>query len=67
MTRGNLDPRTREILALPWSSRDQKRYDLFWKVFPPVYRLVPRPVRQAHAQLVLRDMRRRMRKGKRVI
>ena len=67
MTRGNLDPRTREILALPWSSRDQLLYDAFWKVFVPVYRLVPRPLRQAHAQLVLRDMRRRMRKGKRVI
>jgi len=28
---------------------------------------VPRPLRQAHAKIVLRDMRRRMRKGKRVI
>jgi len=67
MTRGNLDPRTREILALPWSRRDQRLYDVFWKVFVPVYRLVPRPLRQAHAHIVLRDMRRRMRKGKRVI
>jgi uncharacterized protein (DUF2236 family) len=67
MTRGNLDARTREILGLSWSAREQRLYDLFWKVFPPVYRLVPRPLRQAHAQLVLRDMRRRMRKGKRVI
>lgn len=67
MTRGNLDPRTREILALPWSRRDQRLYDAFWKVFVPVYRLVPRPLRQAHAHLVLGDMRRRMRRGKRVI
>ncbi len=67
MTRGNLDSRTREILALPWSSRDQKLYDAFWKMFVPAYRLVPRPLRQLHARLVLRDMRRRMRKGKRVI
>ena len=67
MTRGNLDPRTREVLALPWSRRDQVVYDLFWKVFVPVYRLVPRRLRHLHAHLVLRDMRRRMRKGKRVI
>ena len=67
MTRGNLDARTREILGLSWSPREQRVYDLFWKVFPPVYRLVPRSLRQLHAQLVMRDMRRRMRKGKRVI
>jgi uncharacterized protein (DUF2236 family) len=67
MTRGDLDPRTREILALPWSRRDQRLYDAFWRVFVPAYRLVPRPLRQAHAQLLLRDMRRRLRKGERVI
>jgi uncharacterized protein (DUF2236 family) len=67
MTRGNLDPRTREILALPWSRRDQRLYDAFWKAFIPAYKLVPRPLRQAHAHLILRDMRRRLRKGERVI
>lgn len=67
MTRGNLDPRTREILGLSWSAREQRVYDAFWKVFVPVYKLVPRPLRQAHAHLILRDMRRRMRRGKRVI
>ena len=67
MTRGNLDPRTREIMGLPWSARDQRRYDLFWKVFVPVYRLVPRPLRQVQARLTFWDMRRRMRKGRRVI
>ena len=67
MTRGNLDARTREILDLPWSRRDQRLYDAFWAVFVPVYKLVPRPVRQLHAQLVLRDVRRRLRKGRRVI
>jgi uncharacterized protein (DUF2236 family) len=67
MTRGNLDPHTREVLALPWSRRDQRRYDLFWKVFPPVYRRVPRFLRQLHAHLVLRDMRVRMRLRLRVI
>ena len=67
VTRGNLDDRTRAVLALPWSARDQRRYDLFWRVFVPAYRRVPRRVRQAYAGLVLRDMRRRMRRGRRVI
>lgn len=67
MTRGNLDPRTREIMGLPWSERDQRRYDLFWRIFVPVYRLVPRPLRQVQARLTFWDMRRRMGRGKRVI
>lgn len=67
MTRGNLDPRTREVLGFSWSRRDQRLYDLFWKVFPPLYRLVPRRLRHLHAHLILADMRRRMRKGARVI
>ena len=67
LTRGNLDPRTREIVGLPWSARDQRRYDLFWKVFVPVYRLVPRPQRQVQARLTFWDMRRRMRSSRRVI
>lgn len=67
MTRGNLDPRTRAALGLTWSAKDQRRYDLFWKVFPRFYRLVPRRLRHLHAHLILRDMRRRMRKGTRVI
>ncbi len=67
MTRGNLDPHTRAILALPWSARDQRAYDLFWRVFPPVYRMVPRRLRQLPARLLLRDVRRRLRRGARVI
>lgn len=67
MTRGNLDPRTRELLALPWSRRDQRRYDTFWRLFVPVYRRIPRPLRQLHANLLMRDLRRRLRTGRRVI
>lgn len=67
MTRGNLEPQVREVLALPWSPREQRLYDLFWRVFPRVYRLVPRPLRQLHTTLILRDLRRRLRTGKRVI
>ena len=35
LARGNLDPHTREVLALPWSRRDQRRYVAFWAVFVP--------------------------------
>jgi len=60
MTIGLLPPRMRDEFALPWSPRDQRRFDLFWKVFPPVYRSVPKRVRQLSATYYLRDMRRRM-------
>lgn len=67
LDRGNLDPRTREVLGFAWTAQDQRRYDLFWKVFPPVYRRVPRVLRQLPAHTLLWDMRRRMRTGARVI
>lgn len=67
MALGNLDPRTREILALPWSERDQRHYDRFWSAFVPAYRATPRVVRQAQARLVLADLRRRLRHGRHVI
>ncbi|MFL6089113.1 MAG: oxygenase MpaB family protein [Aeromicrobium sp.] len=67
MSRGNLDPRIREVLCLTWTPTDQRAYDLFWTVFPPLYRLVPKALRQLPTRLVLADMRRRMRGGKRVI
>lgn len=60
MTIGLLPPRLREEFGLPWTRRDQRRFDLFWKVFPPVYRRVPRPIRQLSATYYLHDMRRRM-------
>lgn len=67
LTRGNLDPRAREVLALPWSKRDQRRYDLFWRLVRVVYPRVPRRLRTAHADWTLRDFRRRLRTGRRVI
>jgi uncharacterized protein (DUF2236 family) len=67
LDRGSLDDRTREVLGFTWTARDQRRYDLFWRLFPPVYRRVPRFLRTLPAHLVLRDMRRRMRSGARVI
>ncbi|MCW2760432.1 MAG: hypothetical protein JWR85_633 [Marmoricola sp.] len=67
MTAGNLPPEVRDVLGLSWSWRRQKLYDLFWSVHNLVYPVLPAFVRKEHARLVLRDFRRRMRKGRRVI
>ena len=67
VTRGNLDTQARDVLALPWTRADQRRYDRFWRLVPPVYRQVPGGVRQLPTRLVLADFRRRLRSGRRVI
>lgn len=67
MTTGLLPQRMRDEFSLPWSPRDQRRFDLFWKVVPPVYRKVPRPIRQLSATYYLRDMRRRFASGRRIV
>lgn len=67
MARGGVPPEVRAVLDLPWSRRDQARYDLFWRVFPPVYRRLPRTLRTLPARLYLRDYRRRVRSGRPVL
>lgn len=67
MARGNVDPRVREVLGLTWTPGDQRRYDLFWMLFAPLYRLTPRFLRHLIARGIVRDTRRRMRRGRRVI
>jgi uncharacterized protein (DUF2236 family) len=67
LTRGNLTPRVREVLDLPWRRRDVWAYDLFWAVFRTTYRLVPKRLRTLHARLLVADMRKRMKANRRVI
>ncbi len=67
LTRGNLTPRVREVLDLPWRRRDQWAYDLFWVVFRTTYPLVPKSARTAHSRWLLKDMRARMSANRRVI
>jgi uncharacterized protein (DUF2236 family) len=67
ITRGNLSPRAREALGLPWSEKEQKRYDRVWSVVRAVYPWVPRWVRRLPAKIAMRDIRWRMRTGRRVI
>lgn len=59
-TIGLLPPRVRDQFALPWSPRDQRRFDRLMTVLPVVYRRVPRPIRQVTATYYLWDMRRRL-------
>lgn len=67
LTRGNLEPHVREVLAMKWSRLDQRLYDAFWVAFRLVYPRVPRPIRTLHSRLVLRGMRKRLRENRRVI
>lgn len=67
MARGGVPPEVRDVLGLPWSRTDQVAYATFWKLFPPVYRRLPRSVRALPARLYLRDFRRRRTRGRRVI
>jgi uncharacterized protein (DUF2236 family) len=67
VTRGNLSPQARETLGLSWSEREQKRYDRLWSVVRTVYPWVPRWARRVPAKVAMRDIRWRMRTGRRVI
>jgi uncharacterized protein (DUF2236 family) len=67
ITRGNLSARARETLGLPWSERDQKRYDRLWTAVRAVYPWIPRWMRRLPAKIAMRDIRWRMRTGRRVI
>jgi uncharacterized protein (DUF2236 family) len=60
MARGGVPSEARTVLDLPWSRRDQACYSLFWRVFPPIYRRLPRRLRWLPARLSLRDYRRRV-------
>jgi uncharacterized protein (DUF2236 family) len=67
VTRGNLSPAAREALALPWSEKEQRRYDAFWRVVRTVYPRVPAWLRALPAHAAMVEVRWRMRTGRRVI
>lgn len=67
VTIGLLPQRMRDEFALPWSPRDQRRFDRLMATIGAVYVKVPRPVRQLSATYYLRDMRRRFAAHKRII
>ncbi|MFZ2177894.1 MAG: oxygenase MpaB family protein, partial [Rhodococcus sp. (in: high G+C Gram-positive bacteria)] len=67
ITIGLLPDRFRRELELPWTERDQRRFDRLMKVLPAAYRRVPRPLREAPSRYYLRDMRRRLAAHRHVI
>jgi uncharacterized protein (DUF2236 family) len=67
VTRGNLSPEARAALGFAWTARDQRRYDRVWSLVRRTYPLVPRWVRRIPARLAMRDIRWRLRTGRRVI
>ena len=67
VTIGLLPPQLREALALPWSDRDQRRFDRLMTVLPPVYNRMPVWLRTLPSRYYLRDMRRRLAAHRHVI
>lgn len=67
LARGNLSPRVREVLDLPWRRRDEWAYNAFWTVVRATYPRIPKPLRTLHARLLVKDMRKRMKQNRRVI
>lgn len=66
-TRGLLPPQVRGAFGLPWSARDQSRWDRFVRLAPRLYWRLPRWLRHLPARWVLRDMRRRLAAGAHLI
>jgi len=50
----------RTAFALPWSATDERRWALFVRYAPMLYRWLPAFMRHAPARYFLRDMRRRI-------
>ncbi|WP_406691040.1 oxygenase MpaB family protein [Saccharopolyspora sp. ID03-671] len=63
MTTGFLPPRFREEMRLPWTEKDQARFDRIIRVVAAVQNLTPRPLRRLPYDLALWDLRQRMRRG----
>lgn len=63
-TAGFLAPAFREAMEIEWTARDQRRFDLFWRVLAGVNRFIPLTLRRLPYRLLLTDMRVRERLGR---
>jgi uncharacterized protein (DUF2236 family) len=61
---GYLPPPFREQMRLPWTPRQQRRFDRLIRATALLVRLTPRPLRQFPFNAVLWDLRRRIRTGR---
>lgn len=64
LTAGYLAPRFREAMEIEWSTRDQRRFDRFWRVVAAGNGLVPAALRRLPYRLLLVDMRLRAKFGR---
>lgn len=64
VTTGFLPPDFREEMRLSWSDRDQRRFDRFIAAVRAMVRVQPPPVRRFPFDLLLWDVRRRIRTGR---
>ena len=62
-TTGMLPPQVRTAMRLPWTPRDQRRFDRWVAVFRTITRLTPRWMRNLPIRLQLAEVRLRMRRG----
>jgi uncharacterized protein (DUF2236 family) len=67
LTVGSLAPIFREQMRVQWTETDQRRFDNLFAFVGFVNTFLPRFVRQGDTQLVLWDLRRRIRSGKPLI
>ncbi|GAB2791668.1 oxygenase MpaB family protein [Amycolatopsis magusensis] len=64
VTTGFLPRRFREEMRLPWTARDQRRFDALMRAFAVVVRFSPKPLRRFPYNLCLWDLRRRLAAGR---
>lgn len=62
-TTGMLPPQVRSAMSLPWTVRDQRRFDRWVAAFRTITRLTPRWLRNLPIKLQLAEVRLRMRRG----
>jgi uncharacterized protein (DUF2236 family) len=64
ITTGFLPPLFREHMRLPWSDRHQRRFDRTMAILAAIVMRLPRPLREFPYNVLLWDLRRRLRTGK---
>ncbi|MFC9789642.1 oxygenase MpaB family protein [Rhodococcus sp. NPDC127528] len=67
LTTGFLPPLFREQLGLEWTATDRRRFEHLFVFVAFVNRFLPRFVRHGANHVLLRDLRRRMRRGKKLV
>ncbi|MFI6865545.1 oxygenase MpaB family protein [Nocardia sp. NPDC050406] len=67
LARGYLYPEFREMLGLPWTDRDQRRFEQTLRAVGRVFAAAPESIRLFPYNVCLWDMRRRARQGKPLI